>query len=79
MPKPPSLHFAGGALSEARRQTLARLIHRLRRHFPRGAAAEIWDEFKTALRDVQRVDGFEVNVLGEREGGGWEGERARLR
>ncbi|KFM25207.1 Proteasome activator complex subunit 4 [Auxenochlorella protothecoides] len=54
------LEYEGGALSEARRQTLARLIHRLRRHFPRGAAAEIWDEFKTALRDVQRVDGFEA-------------------
>ncbi|KAL6772361.1 hypothetical protein ACKKBG_A29920 [Auxenochlorella protothecoides x Auxenochlorella symbiontica] len=54
------LEYEGGALSEARRQTLARLIHRLRRHFPRGSAAEIWDEFKTALRDVQRVDGFEA-------------------
>ncbi|KAK2076993.1 hypothetical protein QBZ16_005221 [Prototheca wickerhamii] len=82
--------YEGSALSEARRQTLARLAHRLRRHWPRGAAAEIWAALRPALLDAQRPAAYEalgwlVMLLpttalraGDGDWGAWAREWARL-
>lgn len=37
-----------------------RLVHRARRFFPPGSAAEIWAELGPALQDVERPDAYEA-------------------
>jgi hypothetical protein len=51
---------AGGGVAEARHQGLVTLVHRCRRFFPTGSAAEIWEQFSPALADPQRPECFEV-------------------
>lgn len=52
---------AGGGVAEARHQALTTLVHRCRRFFPPGSAAEIWATFEPALADPQRPEAFEVS------------------
>lgn len=47
-------------MAEARHQALTTLVHRCRRFFPAGSAAEIWGQFAPALADPQRPEAFEV-------------------
>lgn len=47
-------------MAEARHSALTTLVHRCRRYFTPGAAAEIWAHFSPALADPQRPEGFEV-------------------
>lgn len=48
-------------MAEARHQALTTLVHRCRRFFPPGSAAEIWAKFEPALADPQRPEAFEVS------------------
>lgn len=59
----PSAAYEGGGVAEARHQSLVTLVHRCRRFFPAGAAAEIWAQFAPALSDPQRPECFEVRLL----------------
>ena len=56
----PSLTFDGIGVGQARNKHLMGLIHRGRRFFPPGSAAEIWAEFAPTLRDVSSPDAFEA-------------------
>ncbi len=47
-------------MSEARREALVKVVHRGRRFFPPGAAAEIWAELQPVLDDMQKPECFEV-------------------
>ena len=63
---------AGGGVAEARHLGLVTLVHRCRRFFPRGSAAEIWAQFGPALADPQRPECFEVGwAAGGASRGGW--------
>lgn len=56
----PSAAYQGGGVTEARHQALTTLVHRCRRFFPPGSAAEIWQHFGPALADPQRPECFEA-------------------
>ncbi|KAI3424360.1 hypothetical protein D9Q98_009913 [Chlorella vulgaris] len=56
----PSAAYEGGGVAEARHQALVTLVHRCRRYFPPGSAAEMWDHFAPALADPQRPECFEA-------------------
>lgn len=47
-------------MTEARREALVKVVHRGRRFFAPGAAAEIWAELRPLLDDDQKPECFEV-------------------
>jgi hypothetical protein len=51
---------AGAGVCEARRRALVQVVHRSRRFFPPGSAAQIWAEFGPALRDQTTPNCFEA-------------------
>lgn len=51
---------AGAGVMEARRSSLVHILHRARRFFPLGSAAEIWAEFAPPLQDPSSPAAFEA-------------------
>ena len=48
-------------MGEARRDALVKVVHRGRRFFGPGAAAEIWAALQPMLDDLERPDVFEAS------------------
>ncbi|KAK9818405.1 hypothetical protein WJX72_012161 [[Myrmecia] bisecta] len=52
--------YAGPMIGEQARDALCKMVHRCRRFFPPGAAAEIWAEFSPALQNSHKAQANEA-------------------
>jgi len=54
----PARGFRGPPVDESHKQAMLELVHKARRFFPAGSAAEIWAEFAPGLQDVHCEEAY---------------------
>ena len=51
----PTVAYEGIGIGETRKEALVKVVHRARRFFPPGSAAEIWEEFRPAVLRTEQA------------------------